>query len=111
MQVFINLLTNARDASPENGKITLSADRDDKFVYIYLLDEGTGIEPEHIDKVLEPFFTTKEAGQGTGLGLSLVYSIIKEHKGFIEIKTPVENSRGSCFMLKLPIYSSDGQLS
>ena len=104
IQVFINLLANARDASTENGKITVSTDKDDQFVYIYLVDEGEGIAPEHIDKVLEPFFTTKEAGQGTGLGLSLVYSIIKEHNGSIEIKTPVSNNRGSCFVLKLPIY-------
>ena len=104
IQVFINLLTNARDASADGDEITLSADKDDEFVYIYLVDEGEGIAPEHIDKVLEPFFTTKEAGQGTGLGLSLVYSIIKEHNGSIEIKTPVRNNRGSCFLLKLPIY-------
>jgi PAS domain S-box-containing protein len=120
IQVFINLLTNARDASPNNSTITLSADSDSKFVYIYILDEGKGIAREHIDKILEPFFTTKDAGQGTGLGLSLVYSIIKEHSGFIEIKTPIKNNQGSCFILKLPVYSevlateplaSDKQLS
>ena len=105
IQVFINLLTNARDASPDGGEVILSADREGEFVYIYILDEGAGIAREHIEKVLEPFFTTKEAGQGTGLGLSLVYSIIKEHGGFIEIKTPIKGNRGSCFILKLPIYS------
>ena len=111
IQVFINLLTNARDASADNGKITLSADKDDEFVYIYLVDEGEGIAPEHIDKVLEPFFTTKEAGQGTGLGLSLVYSIIEEHNGSIEIKTPVRNNRGTCFVIKLPVYHETPQPS
>lgn len=106
IQVFINLLTNARDASPDGGEIILSADRDDQFIYIDIVDEGKGIAREHLGKVLEPFFTTKEAGQGTGLGLSLVYSIIQEHHGMIDIKTPVKNDRGSCFTLTLPIYAT-----
>jgi len=68
-------------------------------------DEGKGIDKEHIDQIMDPFFTTKEAGKGTGLGLSVVFSVIEEHQGSIEVTSPVANNRGTCFTIKLPLYS------
>jgi len=103
IQVFINLLSNARDASPEGGSVTIAASDDGQHAFITVTDEGSGIDIEHLGQIMEPFFTTKEAGEGTGLGLSLVYSIIEEHNGNIEVKSPLNNGQGTCFTLKLPL--------
>ncbi len=97
-QVIVNLAVNARDAMPEGGKLTVrtanvSADECAAFNYkgmpaadyvmVEAADTGTGIPPEIIDKIFEPFFSTKEVGKGTGLGLSTVYGIVKQTGGFI----------------------------
>lgn len=105
IQVFINLLSNANDASPDYSTITLKAMIKTPFVYIDVIDEGVGIPKENIDQIMEPFFTTKDAGKGTGLGLSVVFSVIEEHQGHIDITSPVANQRGTCFTIKLPLYS------
>lgn len=104
IQVFINLLSNARDASPDNGKIILESLEDEYSVEVTVTDEGSGIPPEIQDRILEPFFTTKEPGEGTGLGLAMVYSIIEDHGGLLDILSPVdtENNRGAQFIIKLP---------
>ncbi len=114
-QVLLNLVVNARDAMPNGGKITISlapitvsaADartnidaRSGDFLLLTVSDTGTGIPQEYIDKIFDPFFTTKPEGKGTGLGLSTVLSIIRAHKGFIEIdSTP---NVGTTFKLYLP---------
>ncbi|MCK9468712.1 MAG: ATP-binding protein [Porticoccaceae bacterium] len=95
-QVFVNLLANARDASPENSTIQVEYEAgpsDTRLVHIS--DTGSGIPPELQERVLEPFFTTKEPGEGTGLGLSLVYSIVRLHRGTIAITSPLSNGRGT----------------
>jgi len=104
IQVFINLLSNARDASPEQGRITLDGFIDDDKVIIEVSDEGPGIAPEHLDQILEPFFTTKEPGEGTGLGLAMVYSIIEEHGGQLSVDSPADTQRnlGARFTIELP---------
>ena len=104
IQVFVNLLANARDASPMEGNITLDGYIADMDVVITVTDEGTGIEPELLDQILEPFFTTKEPGEGTGLGLPMVYSIIEDHGGHIKVESPADISlgRGAKFIIKLP---------
>ncbi|HEY7885274.1 MAG TPA: ATP-binding protein [Cellvibrionaceae bacterium] len=104
IQVFINLLSNARDASEDEGRVMLQNSEDDDNILVTVTDEGKGIDPDHLDQILEPFFTTKDPGEGTGLGLAMVYSIIDEHGGSIEVKSPVdtERQRGSQFTLKLP---------
>lgn len=89
VQVFINLLGNARDASPDFSKIRVTGSTDSYQVIIHVIDEGSGIEKDKLDHIFEPFFTTKEVGKGTGLGLAVVYSIIEEHYGHISIESPV----------------------
>jgi PAS domain S-box-containing protein len=105
IQVFINLLSNANDASPDYSTITLQTVIKEPYVLINVIDEGAGIPKEHIEQIMDPFFTTKEAGKGTGLGLSVVFSIIEEHQGHIDVISPVAHQRGTCFTIKLPLYS------
>ncbi len=92
VQVFINLLSNAYDASPAGAKITISGEANpppSAGIVVTVTDEGSGI-PEHIlQHVFDPFVTTKEPGKGTGLGLALVYRFIEDHNGQIEITSPV----------------------
>lgn len=105
IQVFINLLSNANDASPDYSTITLSSTQKGAFILVDVTDEGEGISEENIQQIMDPFFTTKEAGKGTGLGLSVVFSIIEEHQGSIDVISPVAQQRGTCFTIKLPLYS------
>ncbi len=104
IQVFINLLSNARDASPEQGRVMLESNEDEDSVTVSVTDEGHGIPPELIERILEPFFTTKEPGEGTGLGLAMVYSIIEDHSGHMDIISPADpvHNRGARFVITLP---------
>jgi two-component system, NtrC family, sensor kinase len=104
-QVFLNLSTNAMDAleSMPYGaiKITTCKDNSGKGIRIHFADTGTGIRPEHIEKVFDPFFTTKPVGKGTGLGLSVCYSIIERLGGTIKVRSmPGE---GTEFIMSLPL--------
>lgn len=105
-QVLINLLDNARDASEEGGVISIITRELSGFIEILIEDEGEGIPDEIKEQIFEPFFTTKEPGVGTGLGLSLVYSIIEDHHGKVSVKSPLDLStqRGTCFSIILPKY-------
>src|SRR5438046_810999 len=103
-QVFINLLTNARDALAESrGKtIRVATSRDAEWIRIRFADTGPGIPRDLEQRIFDPFFTTKEVGTGTGLGLSITYSIVKEHGGSIA----VESKRGGAsFLIELPVMS------
>src|SRR6056297_119944 len=90
LQAFINLLGNARDASPSNGRISISAETEgsDNSVVIHIDDQGHGIPAHLLQRIMEPFFTTKDVGQGTGLGLPLVYSIIEDMGGSLRVESP-----------------------
>lgn len=114
-QVIVNLSVNARDAMPDGGRLIIetknvSADtaRDENlhgmpaadYVLVSVTDTGTGIPPEIVDKIFEPFFSTKEVGKGTGLGLSTVYGIVKQTGGFIFVRSEV--GRGAEFRIFLP---------
>ncbi|MBX7219567.1 MAG: PAS domain S-box protein [Blastocatellia bacterium] len=99
-QVFMNLILNARDAMPRGGTLTISAFLHDNALFVEFTDTGEGIRPEHITKIYDPFFTTKEVGRGTGLGLAVSYGIIQEHSGRIFVES--EPGTGSCFRIKLP---------
>jgi PAS domain S-box-containing protein len=101
-QLFINLFSNARDASPPESPIDIIAERLADKIIVRVRDYGHGVAPQHIARLFEPFFTTKQAGQGTGLGLSLVYSIVEEHNGHIEVKSPVEDDTGTEFIISFP---------
>jgi two-component system, cell cycle sensor histidine kinase and response regulator CckA len=116
-QVIVNLAVNARDAMPEGGRLTVrtanvSADESKDFpskgmppadyVLVEVSDNGVGIAPEIIEKIFEPFFSTKDVGKGTGLGLSTVYGIVKQTGGFIYVDSEI--GRGSTFRIFLPRY-------
>ena len=85
LQVFVNVLTNACDASKPGGAIIVTAQEKDTAVDIRVEDTGSGIEKKDLDRVFDPFFTTKDPGVGTGLGLALCYNIVREHGGQISI--------------------------
>lgn len=99
-QVIVNLLNNAADAITPPGTITVKTSYDDKNVYISVVDTGSGISKEHIDKIFLPFFTTKPVGKGTGLGLSVSYSIIKNFGGTINVESIL--GKGTNFTIVLP---------
>jgi two-component system NtrC family sensor kinase len=88
-QVVVNLINNAFDAMPNGGEITIRADLDVDRVLLEVADSGTGIAPEDLERVVEPFFTTKPVGKGTGLGLSVCYGIVHSWGGEIEISSQV----------------------
>jgi two-component system cell cycle sensor histidine kinase/response regulator CckA len=116
-QVIINLAVNARDAMPDGGTLTLrtsnvgaeeSARLQHKgmpfgeYVLVEVEDTGTGIPPEIIDKIFDPFYTTKDVGKGTGLGLSTVYGVVKQTGGFVYVDSVV--GKGTTFRIFLPRY-------
>ncbi len=89
LQVFVNLLGNARDASDEYGAIDITASATETEVNVHVEDAGCGIPPELQSQVFEPFFTTKDPGAGTGLGLALVFSIMDDLGGRIQLSSPI----------------------
>src|SRR5215475_4166663 len=100
-QVFLNLLVNARDAMPEGGELRVLTDTMNSKIEILVQDTGTGISPENIKKIYDPFFTTKAPGKGTGLGLSVSYGIVQEHGGTISVES--RQGVGTTFRLELPL--------
>ncbi|HJQ71122.1 MAG TPA: ATP-binding protein [Blastocatellia bacterium] len=103
-QVFMNLILNARDAMPGGGRLTISTRPVDTSLVVDFRDTGMGIAPENIARIYDPFFTTKEVGQGTGLGLALSYGIIQEHGGRIFVES--RPGEGAHFTIKLPTAHS-----
>lgn len=99
-QVMVNLINNALDAMPSGGEISIRADLDSDRVLLEVADTGAGIPPEDIDRVFEPFYTTKPVGRGTGLGLSVCYGIVRSWGGEIEISSRV--GEGTSVRLILP---------
>ena len=119
-QVIVNLVINARDALPSGGQVTIGLRpvvvtpeqtsrhpdaRAGRHIVLSVADNGTGMSPEVQARVFEPFFTTKAPGQGTGLGLATVCSIMKQHEGWIELDSAV--GRGTTFSLYFPIYAQN----
>ncbi len=105
VQVLTNLVTNAQDAMPEGGRITITADGTPARVRIAVSDTGCGIARENISRIYSPFFTTKKIGKGTGLGLAVSYGIIKMHSGDIQVETnadPAGGPTGTTFIISLP---------
>jgi two-component system C4-dicarboxylate transport sensor histidine kinase DctB len=102
-QIFINLLTNARDAliSAPRKHITITCATKGPMVDISVGDTGPGIPAGLEQRIFDPFFTTKEVGAGTGLGLSIIYGIIKEHQGTIIVEN--HPGEGAVFLIQLPL--------
>ncbi len=119
-QVIINLAVNARDSMEGGGEIIITTQNYEfkkakrygadvippgPYVLVEVSDTGVGIKPEIIDRIFDPFFSTKEVGSGTGLGLSTVYGIVKQTGGFIQVKSKV--GEGTTFSIYLPQYLTD----
>lgn len=99
-QAVIALSTNAIDAMPEGGRLTLGARNEEGHVLVEVSDTGVGIAPENLTKIFDPFFTTKEVGRGTGLGLAVCYGIVTEHGGRLDVQSAV--GKGTTFTISLP---------
>jgi PAS domain S-box-containing protein len=115
-QVLMNLATNARDAMPTGGQLILKTEEIDlndelmmqggilrpgRYALLTVTDTGSGMDEETLEKIFEPFFTTKEVGKGTGLGLAMVYGIIKQHNGYILASS--QPGKGTTFSIYLPL--------
>ena len=103
-QVFMNLLVNAAHAIEQRGEIRIETEACDEAVVVRIRDTGVGIAQEHLSKLFNPFFTTKPVGEGTGLGLSVSYGIVRKHGGRIEVESEV--GRGTTFTIYLPIQEA-----
>lgn len=104
-QVITNLLKNSIEAMPDGGKITLGLTDTPENIMIQVIDNGSGIAREHMDKLFTPFFTTKGIGKGTGLGLPIIYGIVKMHKGDIRVESNPDQSAGptgTTFTITIP---------
>jgi signal transduction histidine kinase len=100
-QVFINLITNACHAMPMGaGHLTVETEPVEERLMVRLADNGAGIPSDHLDRIFEPFFSTKGEGKGTGLGLSIVRNIVHQHGGSIQVKS--ELGGGTAFEIALP---------
>jgi PAS domain S-box-containing protein len=100
-QVFMNLLVNAAQAIETQGEVIIRTGLKESTVWVEICDNGKGIPADNLNRIFEPFYTTKPVGQGTGLGLSLSYSIVLKHQGRIEVASEV--GKGTVFRLVLPI--------
>jgi two-component system, cell cycle sensor histidine kinase and response regulator CckA len=107
VQVILNLAVNARDAMPENGRLTLSTRTSGSNVVLEVTDTGTGMTPDTLARACEPFFTTKEQGKGTGMGLAVVHGIIDHAGGRLEITSQV--GVGTTFRVILPAFDRPAQ--
>jgi PAS domain S-box-containing protein len=122
VQIIINIAVNARDAMPKGGRLTIDTEavqisevdlvrnaeaRLGSTVCLRITDTGCGMDQATLQKIFEPFFTTKEVGQGTGLGLSTVYGIVKQHRGWIEVES--QPGKGSTFQIFFPALSVKAQ--
>ncbi len=118
-QVIMNLATNARDAMPPGGRLTIETKRvkldaafsrvngygaSGEYACVIVADTGLGMDESTTEKIFEPFFTTKEPGKGSGLGLAVVYGIIKNHNGFIDVSSEV--GKGTVFKIYFPIVTA-----
>ena len=100
-QVLTNIMLNAIQAMPKGGELGIQGRVVGREIWVTICDTGVGIPEENLTRIFDPFFTTKEVGQGTGLGLSVSFSIVKQHRGTIDVESTPD--KGTCFTIKLPL--------
>jgi len=100
-QVILNIISNAEQSIENNGVITIETESNDSSLVLLISDTGCGISEENLQKIYDPFFTTKAPGKGTGLGLSITFNIIKEHNGTIHFESEI--NKGTTVTITLPI--------
>ncbi len=100
-QVFMNILINAAQAIEKQGEVSIKTWNDAGSLFVKIADTGRGIPPEVINRIYEPFFTTKEVGKGTGIGLSISHDIIRKHDGEITVES--EEGKGTTFIVRIPV--------
>jgi signal transduction histidine kinase len=100
-QALLNLMLNAVQAMPEGGSLTFQAAQDNEHVALSLIDTGTGIAPDILPKIFNPFFTTKSKSAGSGLGLATTKKIVEAHHGTISVQS--EPGKGTKFTISLPV--------
>jgi two-component system NtrC family sensor kinase len=106
-QVFLNLVANARDAMPAGGTLSVKTAAAPEHAIIEITDTGIGIKEEHLKKIFDSFFTTKDSVKGVGLGLSVCYGFIKDHGGDIQVESQLDS--GTTFTITLPILQDSAQ--
>ncbi len=106
-QIFLNLINNACDASPDESSVIVTCESTAEWHSISVTDSGDGINPSVREQIFEPFFTTKPVGSGTGLGLSMVYSLVTDHGGSVRIDE--EYNSGTRMIVQLPVVKQDPQ--
>jgi len=104
-QVFLNMISNAKDAMPDGGTLTIKTKEKHNNILIEISDTGVGMKEEDAKKIFDAFFTTKESVKGIGLGLSVCYGFIKDHAGDIKVKS--EFGAGTTFAIHLPAYKDN----
>ena len=106
-QLLVNLYTNAQAAMPTGGTLSINVSGDDTTVSVTVGDTGVGIPQENLSKIFDPFFTTKQIGKGTGLGLAVLYGIVKMHRGSVNVESNTDPDKGPCgttFTITLPRF-------
>ena len=107
-QVFLNLINNAVDAmEKQGGEITVATRREKDHLIVEVRDSGPGIPPANLDRIFDPFYTTKPVGKGTGLGLSICYGIIKKMEGDISVNSTMDE--GTTFLIKIPVRKESAE--
>lgn len=106
-QVLVNIAVNAIQAMPNGGRLTIQTKASDKFVFLIIEDTGVGMTEDIMKKIFLPFFTIKDVGKGTGLGLPVVHGIVTSHGGFINVDSKV--GQGARFKIQLPIAEPQGE--
>jgi two-component system NtrC family sensor kinase len=106
-QVFLNLFINAIQAMLDGGSLSLRAYAapDGQWLKVEVKDTGIGIDSGDLPRIFDPFYTTKQVGRGTGLGLSVTYGIVEKHGGHIEVES--QKGQGSTFTVVLPVHNSE----
>jgi signal transduction histidine kinase len=107
-QVVLNLLTNALDSLGDDGRVEIRLESRDRMAELSVADNGCGMDQEVMERIFEPFFTRRRAGQGTGLGLSICYRIVSDHGGTIEARSPGPG-QGATFLVRLPLSAAEAK--